>query len=70
MRLFDYTVEGYNVTHEERDLLNIVHGLWWDEIDITEQERPTHSRYLFTQNGVSAYYDYGADYYFFEEAIA
>lgn len=70
MILFDYIVEGYDVTHEERDLLNLVHGLCWDEIETTEQEQPTHSRYLFTRNGISAYYDYGADYYFFEEVTA
>lgn len=67
MRLFDFIVEGYNVTYEESDLLDIVYGLCWGEIDTTEQEKPTHSRYLFTRDGVSVYYDYGADYYFFEE---
>ena len=44
MHLFDYIVEGYDITHEERDLLNIIHGLCWDEVGITEQEKPTHSR--------------------------
>lgn len=70
MKLFDFIVSGYEINDEDSDLVDILDGLCWCEIETTEQEKPKRSRFLLTRNGVSAYYDYGADYYFFEEERA
>lgn len=67
MKLFDYTLDGS--LHSVDDAIRAIHGLDWQEIEITEQSKPRHSKLIHSDFGISVYYDYGADYYFFEDII-
>lgn len=68
MRIYVVILEGWE--HGEVDALEFACEFDWMECPLAEQDKPTHSRYIDTVNGVSVYYDYGADYYFFEEEEA
>jgi hypothetical protein len=69
MRLFDFTVDGYEIDDEWREehLVDLVNGMVWCEMEVTEQNKPTHSHRLLSHAGVGVWYDYGADYYYFED---
>lgn len=64
MKLFNAILQGYEAT--ESNAYELARGFDWSQAEITEQPRPTHSHYIDNINGVSIWYDYGADYYFFE----
>lgn len=63
MKIFNVSIDNI----EEPEALEWLRGFVWCECETTEQERPTHSRYITEYEGVAMYYDYGADYYFFED---
>ena len=51
----------------EQDAIEYANGMVWCEIESVEQERPFHSRHVQDVNGIGIHYDFGADYYFFED---
>jgi len=67
MKLYDHILQGEEAT--ESNAYDHARGFDFMESDITEQPRPTHSKYIDNVNGVSIWYDYGADYYFFEDDV-
>lgn len=66
MKLFDITINGEYTRDQAIEFLN---GMVWQEIETTEQTRPFHSERICLSDDktVALYYDFGADYYFFEE---
>jgi len=65
MKLFDFILEGDEATEE--NAMGAVLGLDWMDINTTEQPKPKYAEYVNSNNGINIYYDYGADYYFFED---
>jgi len=66
MILYDVSIDGY---HGEEYAVEYLRGMVWCEVHTTEQPQPRHSRAICTYDGVTLYYDFGADYYFYEDAI-
>jgi hypothetical protein len=66
MRIFDTILNGY---HGEAYAIEYLRGMVWNEVQTTEQRMPTNSRVIDSHEGVTLYYDYGADYYFYEDSI-
>jgi hypothetical protein len=66
MMVYDAILEGDEAT--EANALDYARGMVWDEVEVSEQEIK-YSQFIDTVNGIDVYYDYGADYYFFAEAI-
>jgi len=66
MMVYDAILEGDEAT--EADALEYAQGMVWDEVEVSEQEIK-YSKFINTVNGIDVYYDYGADYYFFTDAI-
>jgi hypothetical protein len=66
MLIYDHILQGHEATEE--NAMNQARGLDWSSIEISEQNKPMHSRFFDTINGIDIYYDYGADYYFFADA--
>tara|TARA_R110000796_G_C14508812_1_gene429663 strand:+ start:729 stop:929 length:201 start_codon:yes stop_codon:yes gene_type:complete len=62
--LFDAILQS---GESEQDAIEYARGLVWSEVECSAQNRPTHSEHTIDVNGVGVWYDYGADYYFFEE---
>jgi len=65
MKLYDHILQGHDAT--EQNAINHAMQVDWAGIEITEQDKPRHSRFIDNHNGINIYYDYGADYYFFED---
>ena len=66
MKLFDHILQGHEATYE--NACECIEGLDWSEIPVTEQARPTHSERVGDPcMDIQVWYDYGADYYFFED---
>ena len=59
---FDFITEGMR---EDSELVDIINGMVWCEMESTYQNKPTHSRFLFALDGIGVWYDDGADYHFF-----
>jgi hypothetical protein len=66
MMVYDAILQGDEAT--EANALDYARGMVWDEVEVSEQEIK-YSQFIDTVNGIDVYYDYGADYYFFAEAI-
>ncbi len=69
MITYDFILSGYEVEtgREEQTLIDTINGLCWGEIE--QNENPSrHSNYILTHNGIDAFYQYGADYYYFTDA--
>ena len=66
MIIYDAILEGDEAT--EANALDYARGMVWDEVEASEQEIK-YSQFIDTVNGIDVYYDYGADYYFFADAI-
>ena len=66
MMIYDAILEGDDAT--EADALDYARGMVWDEVEASEQEIK-YSQFIDTVDGIDVYYDYGADYYFFADAI-
>ena len=64
MKLFDAILQQGET---EQEAVAYASGMCWGEVEVTEQRRPRHSRYVTGVNGVGVWYDYAADYYFFED---
>ena len=62
LEIFDFITEGMR---EDSELVDIINGMVWCEIESTYQDKPTYSRFLFALDGIGVWYDYGADYHFF-----
>jgi hypothetical protein len=69
VKLFDniFTPRWYEQERNDREAVACAGGMCWDEIEVTEQDKPEDSRFITSTNGVGVWYDYGADYYFFED---
>ena len=65
MKIYDVILEGSG--HGEVDALEWARGFEWSECGAVEQDRPMLCRYIDSVDGIGVYYDFGADYYFFEE---
>ena len=66
MMIYDAILEGDEATEE--NALDYARGMVWDEVEVSEQEIK-YSKFVDTVDGIDVYYDYGADYYFFADAI-
>lgn len=73
MKLFNFTINQFDLPafndSDERDevLVEYCNGVVWNEIESSEQPKPKYSSHILATNGVSVWYDYYADYYFFED---
>lgn len=67
MKLFDFIVSGEDLDNNNCEIRDYVYGMVWCEMECREQSKPLHSRYIDTIDGISIWYDYGADYFFFED---
>jgi hypothetical protein len=63
MKTYDLIINNV----EEPEAMEYLRGFVWCECEVVEQPRPTYSRYVDEYQGVALWYDYGADYYFFED---
>jgi hypothetical protein len=59
---FDLIIDGLR---DDSELIDIVNGMVWCEMETTYQIKPVHSSLVFELDGVGVWYDYGADYHFF-----
>ena len=66
MMVYDAILQGHEAT--EANALDYARGMVWNEVEASEQEIK-YSRFVDTVDGIDVYYDYGADYYFFSEAV-
>lgn len=66
MKVYEFIYEGWNDCSKQA-LISLCNGLAWDELPVTDQEKPNFSDYKFTKNGVGVWYCYGADHYFFTD---
>ena len=55
-----------NATQQEA--IEYARGVVWCELD-TSSQSIAHGEYIATSNGIDIYYDYGADYFFFADAV-
>lgn len=71
MRLFAGILNGYDVSVEKEYLSDFFDqyccGMVWFEIESAECNKPIHSRFIGEFNTIGVWYDFGADYYFFED---
>ena len=65
MKLFNHILQGHEAT--EGNAYAHANGFDWSEDEATEKDKPEHSTHIDSVNGVGIYYDYAADYYFFED---
>ena len=67
MKIYDCT---YNCDSHQ-DAINYALGMVWCEVETREITKPyLHSKLVEEVNGAAVWYDYGADYYYFEELDA
>lgn len=66
MKLYNFTLNG---EHSKDQVIEFLNGMVWQETETTEQNRPFHSNRICLSDDktVALWYDFGADYYFFEE---
>lgn len=64
MITYSTILQGSEATEE--NAISFAQGFDFSEDEQTEFF-PIHFNYIDTVNGIEIYYDYGADYYFFEE---
>jgi len=62
LEIFDFTIDGLR---DDTDLIDILNCFVWCDAETTYQSKPTHSRFMFSRDGIGVWYDYGADYHFF-----
>lgn len=65
MIIFDFILQGHEAIKEKA--IETVQLMDFGSMERSEQDKPTHSTYIHSENGLDIYYDYGADYYFFVE---
>lgn len=70
MKLYDHTLDGWA---SNKDIENTVRFIseYAEEV-ATEQNKPVHSRLfkVYKEQKINVWYDFGADYYFFEDVTA
>lgn len=67
MKLFDHTLDGWaSIKDIERTVLLIA---TYSEEQASEQNKPLHCRLfrVYAKQNIAVWYDFGADYYFFQE---
>lgn len=70
MKLSNFTIKQFNLPafndSDERDAVLVEYGncVDWTEFESAEQPKPKYSSHILT---VSVWYDYYAEYYFFED---
>lgn len=69
MKTYNLIYESYEKETDDanKDALNYARCTVFTEYELNE-ENPIDYRFIDTVNGINVYYQYGADYYFFEEA--
>ncbi len=68
MKLFDHHLQGWASNKDiENTVLFIVSN---SDEESKEHDKPLHSRLfkVYTKQKINVWYDFGADYYFFEDA--
>lgn len=65
-QFYDIILQGDEATEE--NAYNLVCDLDWKDLETTEQDLP-NLRFIDSLNGISIYYDFGADYYCFTETF-
>ena len=65
MKVFNHILQGHEATEE--NARDHARGFDWSEVETREQDRPEHSQFFEHIQGISIWYDYGADYYFFQD---
>ena len=65
MRAFDYILEDSN----DDDAMECARGMVWDEMETQDAPTSVYRRYIGSDNGVGVWYDYAADYYWFEDEV-
>jgi len=65
MKIYDFILQDHEATPD--NAYRAVFDTCWDEIEQTEQDKPQHSRFIDSAEGIDTWYDYGADYYFFTD---
>jgi hypothetical protein len=67
MKLFDLTLNGWTGIKEIENTVRFLSE--YSENDSSEQNKPLHSRLfrVYAKQKVAVWYDFGADYYFFQE---
>jgi len=70
MKIYDHTVTHCDFDNRPANeaLQDICNGFVWSECETTEQQIK-FKRFVLSCNGIDVYYDYGADYYFFTDAL-
>ena len=68
MKIFDMTYNAYCDKHEDaiEEAIDYAKGMVWSEVESSEQDIKYKTE-VGECNGVTVYYDYGADYFFFED---
>lgn len=66
MKLYSVTLEGY---YTIQDAIEFMNSMVWSEVETTEQIKPFHSKKvcLSDDKTVALYFDFGADYFYFED---
>lgn len=75
INVFEHLLEGWQVdqwdVEDDVDLENrleeYMRSFAWCDVPTTVQEPIMHSRYVCSADGISCYYCYGADHYWFED---
>ena len=68
MKIYDFILQGDDATHD--NAYRAVFDMPWSEIEQTEQDKPTHSRFVDSFERITTWYDYAAHYFFFTDADA
>lgn len=75
MQLYNFTINPFDLSayegSDERDeaLVEYCNGVVWGEIEVEESAKPAHSTHILTVGDVGVWYNYGADYFFFEALV-
>jgi len=69
---YDHIVAGYSIPSgdievKEQALIDVINGIVWSELH-QQENTIKYAESVLDHDGISAYYDYGADYYFFTDS--
>jgi hypothetical protein len=67
MKLYDHTLDGWASNKDIERTVRFI-SEYAEEV-ATEQNKPLHSRLfkVYKEQKINVWYDFGADYYFFED---
>lgn len=72
MLIYNKIVVGYKVDWDNIQGFFSDYCGWvcWSEMSLSEKEKPKHCRLIGEFYGIAVWYDFGADYFFFQELTA